>query len=100
MRAHVVKYITGHLLEKAREEFANGNYRKVIHIGATQYPYNVCGASIYYGLSKENSYERVHHLSCIAIEPDVSEKDRAEAIIAEMAVLSRYYDWKLGNNKN
>ena len=110
MRRHVVEYITGELLQKAREAYKTENYRKVIYIGATQYPYNVCGACIYYNLPKSDTYDKIQNLSKIALECNIPEKTRASMIIFELIDLSNYYkntlkqeviaSWNLKNIKD
>lgn len=90
-RSHVVEQISGRLWKKAIEAHSAENYYEVIKIGATQFPYNVCGAGIYYNLSKGDTYDRVQRLASIALETGVPEKVRATAIIAELELLSRHY---------
>ena len=94
-RAHTVEQITGRLLGKAKTAFAAGNHYEVIKIGAMQFPYNVSGAGVYYDLLRGDTYDRMGRLVSIALETGVPERVRAEAIIAELEILSRYYENKL-----
>lgn len=94
-RDHTVKQITGRLLGKAQKAFNSANYYEVVRIGAMQFPYNVCGAGVYYDLCKGDSYERCNRMVSVALETGIPEKVRAEAILAEIEILTQYYKNKL-----
>jgi hypothetical protein len=90
-RKHAEDQVSWRLLEKAKKEFDVGNYYEVVKIGACQYPYNVGAVGVYYDLIRGDTYDRVGRLVSNALAEGVPIKVRAEAVLAELEILTRYY---------
>jgi hypothetical protein len=94
-REHAVDQITHRLIKKAKDAYAIENYDEVLKIGAMQYPYNVSAAAVYYDMLKGDSYDRIHGMCVVALETAIPKKVRCDLILAQLELLSRYYENKL-----
>jgi hypothetical protein len=90
MRRHTIDQITWRLFNKAQIAYRRGDYLEVVRIGATQFPYNVCGAGIYYDLPKENTYEKCTNVSIAAVSDRPIEL-RAGDVLRELESLTEYF---------
>ena len=88
---HAKAQVEKNLYEKAVKALADGNYGEILKIASLQYAYNVSAISVYFDLPKGDSYDRLLRLSSIAVAAGIPDKVRAEACVAELEILTRYY---------